>query len=94
MTLKNFYNTDAKDRDVAVSSRIRLARNIEGYAFGKRLSNEKAAEITEKAKQIYTSTPAMSEEYEFLSMDDMSENDAAVFAEQHGAFCFVQTQGL
>ena len=83
MTLKNFYNTDAKDRDVAVSSRIRLARNIESYAFGKRLSNEKAAEITEKAKQIYTSTPAMSEEYEFLSMDDMSENDAAVFAEQH-----------
>lgn len=38
------------DSDVAISSRVRLARNLKSYPFEPRLSNVKAAELLERVK--------------------------------------------
>lgn len=43
-----WYQVKGTDSDTVISSRIRLARNLEGYAFGGRLSDEKALEVIEK----------------------------------------------
>ena len=43
-----WYNMTGRDQDIVLSSRIRFARNLEGYAFGNRLSDTAADEIIEK----------------------------------------------
>lgn len=50
-----WYGNCGKDNDVAVSSRVRLARNISGYPFGKRLTSEQENEICEKVGGIFKS---------------------------------------
>jgi len=41
-------NKASLNNDVAISSRIRLARNLEAYPFSSRLTREQGAEILEK----------------------------------------------
>ena len=41
-----WYNTKGQNSNTVLSSRVRLARNIEGYPFDMRLDSEKAAELT------------------------------------------------
>ncbi len=43
-----WYNTTGKATDTVISSRVRLARNINGYPFASRLDATKANEIIEK----------------------------------------------
>ena len=44
----NWYLQNGKDSDVVISSRIRLARNLEEYPFPTKFSKEQAKEILEK----------------------------------------------
>ena len=43
-----WYNEIGADSDVVVSSRIRFARNIAGYPFGKKLNDAGRSEIIDK----------------------------------------------
>ena len=43
-----WYNMTGRDQDIVLSSRIRFARNLDGYPFDTRLSNAAAEEIIEK----------------------------------------------
>ena len=45
-----WYESCGKDRDVIVSSRVRLARNIVDYPFGDRLDDASKKEIIAKVK--------------------------------------------
>ena len=47
-----WYNNAAPDGDIAVSTRIRLARNIKGYPFPARISDKQRLEINEKIKKV------------------------------------------
>lgn len=40
-----WYQVKGNDSDTVISSRIRLARNLSGFAFGKKLTNERAKEM-------------------------------------------------
>ena len=40
-----WYDRIGAENDVAVSSRVRLARNLAGYPFGTRLTEEQVKEI-------------------------------------------------
>lgn len=40
-----WYQVKGNDSDTVISSRIRLARNLSGFAFGKRLTSERANEM-------------------------------------------------
>lgn len=48
-----WYEMTGKDHDVVVSSRIRLARNIVDYPFGKRLDAASAREICDKVHKVF-----------------------------------------
>ena len=48
-----WYEITGKDSDVVVSSRVRLARNLCDYPFGKRLDETSAHEIIGKVKGVF-----------------------------------------
>ena len=56
-----WYEITGKDSDVVVSSRVRLARNLADYPFGKRHDDASASEIIEKVKNVFDGT----EDYSF-----------------------------
>ncbi len=72
-----WYSVKANDADVVFSSRIRLARNLSGYAFGNRLTDEKAKEIIERVGS------ALGDDYVRTDMATLSPARATSLAEQH-----------
>jgi protein arginine kinase len=43
-----WYNENGAESDVVISSRVRFARNLEGYQFGDKLTDQSRSEIIEK----------------------------------------------
>lgn len=68
-------NTD----DVVISSRIRLARNVNDVPFPSRLNDERASLI---ARKVYDSLQA-SDSYDLYKMSNISEIDGNVLMEKH-----------
>lgn len=66
--------------DVVVSSRARLARNIEGFAFPDRLSPEQRTEVTQRVR---TATGRLKGSWSFYGLHDMSPLDRQVLLEKH-----------
>ena len=72
-----WYQVKGNEQDVVFSSRIRFARNIEGYAFGARLSEEKAREV------IDLTAKALGDGFKHTNMEDVSPLAAQAMVEQH-----------
>jgi len=77
--MSKWYEKSGTNADVVLSSRVRLARNIEGYPFDPRLSDEKATEIIETVKNVYTE----SEGYSFTDFGKLNVLEKAVQAEEY-----------
>lgn len=48
-----WYEMQGKDKDVVISSRVRLARNIDGYPFPSRLDEKSAQEVISKVRAAF-----------------------------------------
>lgn len=73
------WNTGAaKDLDVVVSTRIRLARNLKDYPFLPRLDETGAREIIAKVR----ATPALGK-YEYTDFEELPSEIATALAERH-----------
>jgi protein arginine kinase len=72
-----WYENGENDRDVIVSSRVRFARNINGYAFGKKLTDEKAKEIIARVRD------ALGDSYKYTDFADVPPIEARSYAERH-----------
>ena len=48
--MTRWYMLSGKENDVAISSRVSLARNLRGYAFTNRLTSEEKEAIAEKVR--------------------------------------------
>ncbi len=70
------------DSDIVVSSRIRLARNIEGYPFLSKMTVEQQREIVEKVEEAVRKIPAFAESFYFKS-NQMTEVDRQFLLERH-----------
>lgn len=75
----NWYETSGKNADVVLSTRVRFARNLEGYPFEPRLTKEKATEIIEKAKSVFT--PELG--YTFTDFDKLLPIEKSALAEKY-----------
>ncbi len=73
----SWYQVKGKDADFVISSRIRLARNINGYPFGKKLTGDEAKEILSKIEN------ALGKQYTRTDMDALSPISARALVEQH-----------
>lgn len=72
-----WYQVKGNEQDVVFSSRIRFARNIEGYAFGAHLAAEDAKKV------ISLVAGALGEGFKQKNMDDLSPLATEALVEQH-----------
>lgn len=74
-----WYEMTGKDSDVVVSSRIRLARNINDYPFEGRLNTACAKEIIEKVKKVFDEDDS----YKFIDFAALNETEKMSEMEKH-----------
>ncbi len=80
----SWYNRAAAEDDVVVSSRIRLARNINGYPFPSRLSDEGFEKVKNLVKEaIIESNTPFSKNLKYIEMSDIPENLRYSMVERH-----------
>lgn len=75
----NWYENEGNENDVFVSTRVRLARNIEDYPFEPGLSETGAEEIIEKVKNAFLRKDG----YEFEDFSAITENAKNSMVEKH-----------
>ena len=79
-----WYNNFAPDGDIAVSTRIRLARNINGYPFPASMTDEQRREVNKKIKEaVKNSNSATAKELKYIDMADVPENERFSMLERH-----------
>jgi len=72
------------EADVAISSRIRLARNLEAYPFPSRLSDSQRDEILEKVKSAALGSSELSaKKPSYLEMGSLNQIDKQLLVEKH-----------
>ncbi len=74
-----WYKNSGKDSDVALSTRVRLARNLKEYAFAEKLSDEKSAELIEKVRAVFDGKSGWS----FTDMKDKNGIERGSMVEEH-----------
>ncbi|MBD1382793.1 protein arginine kinase [Metabacillus arenae] len=92
MSLQHFINQamsawmsqEGPNADIVLSSRIRLARNIEKYRFPTLSSNEEAKEILKLFEEKFTEE-SFDElgKFEFIKVDEMQPIEKRVLVEKH-----------
>lgn len=76
----NWYLQNGKDSDVVISSRVRLARNLDAYPFPNQFSKKQANEIIKKIKEI---TPSIGYGLKFMSLNNMDDITKVSLVEKH-----------
>ncbi len=80
----SWYLSRGKDWDVVLSSRVRLARDIDGYPFPHRMTEEKRIEVRDKTVQAIASLSGDGRgDYVTLNMDLLPEADRKALVEKH-----------
>lgn len=79
-----WYEQTVPDGDVVISSRVRLARNLEDYKFSPLLEEQDAVKLVDEVKAI---TPSLIEKdnrkYYSCNIQSLSEIDKAAMVERH-----------
>lgn len=80
--MSNWYSENKEE--VAVSTRIRLARNLSGLPFPSRMSAEQFGELNEKVKEaILGSNTPFAKSMSFIYMDSVPEIEKYSMVERH-----------
>lgn len=75
-----WYNEIGNSIDTVLSSRIRFARNLEGYPFCSKLSDEDAKKIISSVSDVFCDKG-----FKKIDFSDISPLDAASYVEKHFA---------
>ncbi len=76
----NWYLQSGKESDIVLSSRIRLARNLDDFPFTTRYTKQQAKEILEKFKDIL---PQIGYGLKLLKLKDMDDITKMSLVEKH-----------
>lgn len=78
--MANWYLQNGKDSDVVISTRVRLARNINGFNFESRCSKEEKGKIVEKINVIVAN---LGYGLKLLRMKDIDDVTKQALVEKH-----------
>ncbi|HKL99434.1 MAG TPA: protein arginine kinase [Mobilitalea sp.] len=79
-----WYEEIVPDSDVVISSRIRLARNLEGYLFSPEISEEQAIPLVNEVKDITSSlVEKNNRRYYSCNISTLSDIDKSAMVERH-----------
>ena len=82
--MSSWYMSVSDKDDIAVSSRIRLARNIEGLPFPSRMNDSDRKNLNEKVKKaVLESNTPFAKSLKFINMSDVPENEKFSMVERH-----------
>lgn len=82
--MSSWYQTVGPNNDIAVSSRIRLARNLSGIPFPARMTNIERAQLNAKVKKaILESNTPFSKNLKYIDMRDVPETQKYAMVERH-----------
>ena len=76
----NWYLQNGKDSDVVISSRVRLARNLDKIPFKTRTSKEDMQKVLNKIEEI---TPSLGYGLKFLKLKDIDDITKLTLIEKH-----------
>ncbi len=89
MDLKSFIDSPCEwlkatgpDHDIVMSSRVRLARNLEGYPFSQKLSKDERKTLIEEVKLSAQSSTKLKNAF-FVETQNLNEMDRRFFVERH-----------
>lgn len=78
--MQNWYLQNGKDSDVVISSRIRLARNLQKIPFPTKYTKEQAKDITEKMKE---SVPSIGYGLKYIDLNNLDDITKVSLVEKH-----------
>ena len=78
--MSNWYLQTGKDSDVVISSRVRLARNLEAYNFPNKNLKDESKKVYEKLEEI---TPSLGYGLKFLKLDNIDDITKISLMEKH-----------
>ncbi len=82
--MSNWYKTQGLRDDIAVSSRIRLARNLKGLPFPSRMTAEQRMELNKRVKDtILGSNTPFAKSLKYIDMRDVPETQKYAMVERH-----------
>ena len=82
--MSSWYTSHAPEDDIAVSTRIRLARNLSGLPFPARMSSEQRKELNLKVKNaVLQSNTPFAKSLKYIDMADVPQTEIAAMVERH-----------
>ncbi len=82
--MSSWYKNNGPSDDIAISSRIRLARNIKGMPFPSRMTTEQRIELNRKVKEaILNSNTPFAKSLKYIDMRDVPETQKFAMVERH-----------
>ena len=79
--MNKWYIENGEQGDIVLSTRIRLARNIDEYPFPNKLDQKSKQEICEKIRDILLAQTAWN--FNYVKMQDLSKAQVISLAERH-----------
>ncbi len=77
-----WLDASGKNADIVLSTRIRLARNVEGYAFTGRARDGERLRVLSQVREAVTSIPAMSDSVMYR-LDELPTTARSLLHERH-----------
>lgn len=82
--MMKWYEKSGQEADVVISTRIRLARNLSQYPFPVKMSSEQREKVEQAVRDaVMRGNSAISQNFRFISLDDISQNEAVSLVERH-----------
>lgn len=82
--MNKWYNFSGENSDVVFSSRVRLARNLEGYPFPNKMTLDQKCEVVQKVCDVLLSDDSpYHDKFHFYDMDKISHVQALSMVERH-----------
>lgn len=82
--MSSWYTSHASEDDIAVSTRIRLARNLSGLPFPAGMTPEQRRELNLKVKNaVLQSNTPFAKSLKYIDMADVPQTEIAAMVERH-----------
>lgn len=81
---KKWYQTEGKNADTVISTRLRLARNLNGYPFPHLMSEEQKKEVNEKVRDaLIGGNSALRDRFHYIAAEDLTQIQLVSMVERH-----------
>ena len=82
--VKKWYESEGEKSDVVISTRIRLARNLNGYPFPHLMNADQMREVNEKVRDALTGgNSALRDSFRYIEAEKLSAVELASLTERH-----------